>query len=124
MLSLSSPSHAKHLSVVFVAYKLQPNPHFSSQFRSHSLLFPFLQLTHRKREKESEKMAVTAVHQFAQCITCHAWSPDQSSNSLPFLLLFSCLDAEKRYYRFEFRKEHDLELLRFFFSFFLSFFEF
>ncbi|KAL2322580.1 hypothetical protein Fmac_026959 [Flemingia macrophylla] len=23
-------------------------------------------------------MAVTAVHQFAQCITCHAWSPDQS----------------------------------------------
>ncbi|XP_004500004.1 actin-related protein 2/3 complex subunit 1B-like [Cicer arietinum] len=23
-------------------------------------------------------MAVIAVHQFAQCITCHAWSPDQS----------------------------------------------
>jgi hypothetical protein len=25
-------------------------------------------------------MAVISVHQFAQCITCHAWSPDQSSN--------------------------------------------
>jgi hypothetical protein len=26
-----------------------------------------------------------AIHQFAECITCHAWSPDQSSNALfPF----------------------------------------
>ncbi|KAJ1416667.1 WD40/YVTN repeat-like-containing domain superfamily [Sesbania bispinosa] len=27
-------------------------------------------------------MAVMAVHQFAQCITCHAWSPDQSMVAL------------------------------------------
>ncbi|XP_022632120.1 actin-related protein 2/3 complex subunit 1A isoform X4 [Vigna radiata var. radiata] len=27
-------------------------------------------------------MAVTAVHQFAQCITCHAWSADQSMVAL------------------------------------------
>ncbi|KAL5139505.1 Actin-related protein 2/3 complex subunit 1B [Glycine soja] len=33
----------------------------------------------RRRE---ENMAVMAVHQFAQCITCHAWSPDQSMVAL------------------------------------------
>jgi len=27
--------------------------------------------------------AAVAIHQFAECITCHAWSPDQSSNALP-----------------------------------------
>ncbi|XVF58554.1 hypothetical protein PTKIN_Ptkin07bG0075500 [Pterospermum kingtungense] len=26
----------------------------------------------------AKRMAAVAVHQFAQCITCHAWSPDQS----------------------------------------------
>lgn len=33
-------------------------------------------------------MAAAAIHQFAECITCHAWSPDQSSktNALPLLL--------------------------------------
>jgi hypothetical protein len=30
--------------------------------------------------EKKTKMAVISVHQFAQCITCHAWSPDQSSN--------------------------------------------
>ncbi|CAD6248975.1 unnamed protein product [Miscanthus lutarioriparius] len=32
-------------------------------------------------------MAAAAIHQFAECITCHAWSPDQSSetNALPLL---------------------------------------
>lgn len=34
----------------------------------------------------SLKMAAVAVHQFAQCITCHAWSPDHSSN---FILSFN-----------------------------------
>ncbi|KAK7332922.1 hypothetical protein VNO80_29679 [Phaseolus coccineus] len=39
-------------------------------------------------------MRVMAVHQFAQCITCHAWSADQSSNylrslSIPILYFFS-----------------------------------
>lgn len=34
--------------------------------------------------------AAVAIHQFAECITCHAWSPDQSSNApLPFPLLLS-----------------------------------
>jgi hypothetical protein len=27
-------------------------------------------------------MAAQAIHQFAECITCHAWSPDHSSNAL------------------------------------------
>jgi hypothetical protein len=26
-------------------------------------------------------MAAAAIHQFAECITCHAWSPDQSSKT-------------------------------------------
>lgn len=49
------------------------------------------------------EMAAIAVHQISQSITCHAWSPDQSSNSeiypdfscFFFLITFSCLDAEK-----------------------------
>ncbi|RZR70781.1 hypothetical protein BHM03_00001503 [Ensete ventricosum] len=36
-------------------------------------------------------MAAVAIHQFAQCITCHAWSPDQSSNSLFILSLLHFL---------------------------------
>ena len=36
-------------------------------------------------------MAVVAIHQFAKCITCHAWSPDQKSkipdHGCPLLLL-------------------------------------
>ncbi|CAD5184698.1 unnamed protein product [Musa acuminata subsp. malaccensis] len=28
-------------------------------------------------------MAAVAIHQFAQCITCHAWCPDQSSLQEP-----------------------------------------
>ena len=27
--------------------------------------------------------AAVAIHQFAECITCHAWSPDLSSNAPP-----------------------------------------
>uniref|UniRef100_A0A0A9ESN9 Actin-related protein 2/3 complex subunit 1B n=1 Tax=Arundo donax TaxID=35708 RepID=A0A0A9ESN9_ARUDO len=34
----------------------------------------------------------TAIHQFAECITCHAWSPDQSSLSLSLSLSLSALD--------------------------------
>lgn len=33
------------------------------------------------------QMAAIAVHQFAQCITCHAWSPDRASKS--FFVEFS-----------------------------------
>ncbi|KAA3479910.1 actin-related protein 2/3 complex subunit 1A-like isoform X3 [Gossypium australe] len=33
-------------------------------------------------------MAAVAVHQFAQCITCHAWSPDHSSNFIHSFNLF------------------------------------
>jgi len=43
-------------------------------------------------------MVVMAVHQFAQCITCHAWSADQSSNyciSLFKLFYFFGLDSDK-----------------------------
>jgi hypothetical protein len=32
-------------------------------------------------------MAAVAIHQFAECITCHAWSPDQTSNLSPTLSL-------------------------------------
>jgi len=41
-----------------------------------------------------KKMAVMAVHQFAQCITCHAWSPDQSSD-YSLSLVFFRLESEK-----------------------------
>lgn len=40
-------------------------------------------------------MAAIAVHKFAQCITCHAWSPDHSSKMLRFSSTtthFACYD--------------------------------
>lgn len=36
-------------------------------------------------------MAAIAVHKFAQCITCHAWSPDHSSKCYYSSLLLQLL---------------------------------
>lgn len=48
-------------------------------------------------------MAAVEVHKFAQCITCHAWSRDRSSN---VLILFSSSVWSLRKYGIPNRKTH------------------
>ncbi|WMV28579.1 hypothetical protein MTR67_021964 [Solanum verrucosum] len=46
-----------------------------------------LQITQRLDSRSrftGKSMAATSVHKFAQCISCHAWSPDLSSNHFSF----------------------------------------
>ena len=62
-------------SVFRFASKFQPFPPPSPPSTSASAT-----AAPRRSPPPPPAMAAAAIHQFAECITCHAWSPDHSSN--------------------------------------------